>query len=527
MALPVRGGALTRRGRAAARAIGVVAALALGLAGCGERDAKTRRVLVIGLDGATWDLLEPMIRDGALPNIARLRESGSWGPLESVTPPLSAPAWTTAVTGVNPGRHGVLDFVLVDPATYGLRMATSRDRKTPAIWDHLGRAGRRAGIINIPLTSPPDSIDGFMIGGFPHVDTTGIFFPEVIAAELGPYRLDPYGERLPPGHEDEFLADICSTLDSKRDTALRLMKTQDWDFLWVVFMASDKAQHFFWRYIDPENPAYRADAPAALRGAIADVWRRLDDAVGALVEASGHGTTVVILSDHGFGPVRREFRVLPWLRREGYLAARPEDWQRSAFLTFSIYGGALFANDARFPAGVVADSARPALLADASSRLAAVVEPGRAGGVDSGPVLDGIVTKDAIYSGPWGTNAPDLMFEGAPGWLVSRGGLAPTDSVFGPPSYTFSGYHRPDGIVVAAGPGIARGARVSGARLLDVAPTLLYLAGAPVPRALEGRVLETLIEAARLARDPIRFEEVDLERTPEEIEAIRAVPYIR
>jgi len=110
---------------------------------------------------------------------------------------------------------------------------------------------------------------------------------------------------------------------------------------------------------------------------------------------------------------------------------------------------------------------------------------------------------------------------------VSRGSLAPTDSLFGPPSFTFSGYHRPDGILIASGPGIARGARVSGARLLDVAPTLLYLSGVAVPRALEGRVLESLIDPKRLALDSVRFEDADLDRNPEEIEEIRAVPYIR
>jgi predicted AlkP superfamily phosphohydrolase/phosphomutase len=495
------------------------AALALcGAAGCGAPRGAAERVLVVGLDGATWSLLEPWIEEGALPNIARLRDAGSWGDLASVTPPLSAPAWTTAVTGVNPGRHGIYNFVLVDTASYGLRMATSRDRKAPAVWEHLGRAGRRVGIVNIPLTSPPDSVNGFMIGGFPHFDTTDVFFPAGLRAEAGRYRFDPYGEQLPRGREVEFLADLHDILDTQLAATLRLMSSREWDLVWVVFLAPDKTQHFFWRYMDPESPGYDPHAPAALRLAIRQTWARLDAAVGDLVAAAGDGTTIVLLSDHGFGPVRREFRLLNWMRREGYIGS---DWRHTPILTTVPYGGEIFVNDERFPGAAVADSERAGVIADVSARLAAVAPPG------GESILTDIVERDAIYSGPHAASAPDLFFEAVPGWLVARGNLSPTDSLFGAPSYSFSGYHLPDGIIVAAGPGIATGGRVDGAGLIDVAPTLLYLAGAPIPRALEGRVIEALIDPQRLARDPIRFEDVAIERSAEEIEAIQAVPYIR
>jgi predicted AlkP superfamily phosphohydrolase/phosphomutase len=477
---------------------------------------------VIGLDGATWDLLDPWIQQGLLPNIARLREAGAWGTLRSVKPPLSAPAWTSAVTGVNPGAHGVLNFVLVDPADFGTRMATSRDRRVPAIWDHLNRAGRRVGIVNIPLTSPADSVDGFFIGGFPHLDSVGTFYPPDLESRVGPYGYDMYGEHLPPGHETEFLDAILGTLDAQRDATLRLMKSEPWDFLWVVFLASDKVQHFFWRYMDPQHPAYAREHVPALREAIRDTWVRLDAAVGALAAAAGERTTVVLLSDHGFGPVRREFRVVSWMRREGYLS--DDDWRRSRYFYLTTYGGELFVNDGRFPVPAVADSERAAALAEAHSRLAAVLdEEGR-------PVLTDFTARDTTYRGAAAARAPDLFFEGAPGWIVGGGNPSPGEPIFGKPSFTFSGYHLPEGILVASGPGIARGARPRGAGLLDVAPTLLYLSGAPIPQAMEGRVLEEIIDPARLDAEPPRFEEIPLERAPideEKAEAVRAIPYIR
>ena len=504
-------------------AAAIIAATIAGCGGGGGGKSSRPRVLVIGLDGACWDVLDPWLREGKLPNIARLRDAGVWGNLESVTPPLSAPAWTTAVTGVNPGRHGVLNFILVDPRNYSPRMATARDRHAPAIWEYMTHAGLAAGIVNIPLTSPTDSLDGFMIGGFPHADSVGTFFPTELRGELereaGPLLFDDYGEQLAPGREIEELDHLLRTLDSKLAVTRHLMKTRDWELLWVVFLASDKVHHFYWQYADSLHPAYDPAAPERLKGAMLEVWTALDRAVGALVTDAGPECTTVILSDHGSGPVRREFRLLNWLVREGYSAP---DLRQSRIIGFQPYGGDLYVHDSRFPVGPVADSARAALVEKLRSDLDAVRDPEH-----EGPVLGTIHTKEEIYSGPATTNAPDILFEGAPGWLVSRGKGNPEAPVFGPPAYTFSGYHLPQGILVAAGPHIAKPGRIDGSRLIDIAPTLLYLLDCDVPKVMEGSVLRGLVDPAWLAENPPRVEEIQLDRQTEETEAIRAIPYIR
>jgi predicted AlkP superfamily phosphohydrolase/phosphomutase len=249
-----------------------------------------------------------------------------------------------------------------------------------------------------------------------------------------------------------------------------------------------------------------------------EVWQRLDAALGELVAAAGDGATVVVLSDHGSGPVHREFRVLNWLLREGY---SDRDLRRARVLTFQPYGGELFVHDRRFPEGIVEDAERAALIDEIASRLGALRDSGSAE-----PVLGEIHrTEGDGRAARAGT--PDLLFEGAPGWLVARGKGLAESPIFGPPSYTFSGYHLPEGILVVAGPGAAAGTRVEGARLVDIAPTLLYLAGAAVPTGLDGRVVTSLFTAERLSADPPRLLDVDLERSSEEIEAIEAVPYIR
>jgi predicted AlkP superfamily phosphohydrolase/phosphomutase len=506
-----------------ARAIVAAAIVAATISGCGGGQASRPRVLVIGLDGACWDVLEPWLREGKLPNIARLRDAGVWGDLESVTPPLSAPAWTTAVTGVNPGRHGVLNFILVDPRNYTPRMATSRDRRAPAVWEYMTHAGLAAGIVNVPLTSPADSLDGFMIGGFPHADSVGTFFPTELRSELereaSPLLFDNYGEQLPPGREVAELDQLLATLDSKLAVTRHLMKTRDWDLLWVVFLASDKVHHFYWQYADSLHPAYDPAAPQRLKDAMFEVWAALDRAVGELVADAGPECTIVILSDHGSGPVRREFRLLNWLVREGY--AKP-DLRDSRIIGFQPYGGDLYVHDGRFPLGPVPDSLRDALAQELRSKLAAVRDPEH-----EGPVFSTIHTKEEIYSGPATANAPDLLFEGAPGWLVSRGKGNPEAPLFGPPAYTFSGYHLPEGILIAAGPRIAKAGRVAGSRLIDIAPTLLYLLDCEVPKAMEGSVLRPLVDGAWLDEHPPRVGEIQIDRPTEATEAIRALPYIR
>lgn len=508
----------------AALALAAIVAAALATPGCAsKRGAERPRILVIGLDGASWSVIEPWIRGGHLPNIARLRERGVWGDLASVTPPLSAPAWATAVTGVNPGRHGVLNFILVDPADYSQRMATSRDRRAPAIWEYLTREGKSAGVVNVPLTSPVDSINGFMIGGFPHLDSSGVFFPRDLRAGVeraaGPLLFDDYGEELPPGREIDELDRLLATIASKLAVTRHLMTTRDWDLFWVVFLASDKVHHFYWQYSDSLHPAYDPNAAPRLRGAMLEVWIALDRAVGELVAAAGPEATIVVLSDHGSGPVRREFRLLNWLAREGY--AHP-DLRETRVLAFQPYGGDIYVHDARFPNGVVAESLRAPLVDEIVAKLEALRDPEA-----PGDVLAPIHRKEEVYRGPAARNSPDILFEGAPGWLVSRGKGNPAAPLFGPPAYTFSGYHLPEGILVASGPGIAAPGRIDGARLIDVTPTLLYLLGCDVPKSVEGSVLAGLVPPERLAASPPRVVDIEIERASEETEAIRAIPYIR
>ncbi|MFH1679910.1 MAG: alkaline phosphatase family protein, partial [Candidatus Eisenbacteria bacterium] len=470
-------------------------------AGCGEKGEPTGlRVAVLGLDGATWDLLDPWMEEGLLPNLRRVREEGFSSGLVSVIPPLSAPAWTTAITGTNPGRHGIFDFELIDRGRFQPVPATSLDRKTRAAWEYLDESGRRSVVIGVPLTTPPDSIEGIMIGGFPHPFPTGYTSPRGIEKELMGYRLDEYGEYLPPGGEEAFLANLNATRDGHARVALELYKTKDWDLFWTVLMGSDKVQHFFWKFMDAGRRGnVDPDLAARFEHTIRDFWIRLDEIVGRFVEATDENTVLLIVSDHGFGPIDREFQILRWLWNEGYCDPHP---LKSRVFYFPHFGGQLTVNRTdRFPNGVVEPGEEyERLVAELEEKLLAVRDP-----LTGDRVVASVFRSDRIYSGPFLDDAPDLLFLAEPGYVFGRGSPMEEGEVFQEPSYTFSAYHEMRGILLALGPLVRRGRAESDLYLQDLAPTVLRLLGETIPIEMDGRPFEGLFDDEIARTAPLRI----------------------
>jgi len=293
-------------------------------------DSKAKRVLVIGLDGATFDLIKPWADQGLLPNLSRLMKEGSFGNLRSTIQPTTAPAWSTFMTGVNQAKHGLYDFVRRRPDSYNLEITNGSYVAAPSVFQIVSQAGGQVVSINVPYTFPPRPVNGIMVGG-PFVPTVGpeIVYPREFFEKLK--KIVPDYTVLPDynSRADDPMADYAKKLirgiEMRETLAMELMASEPWQLFTVVFMATDEVQHTFWECM--EAPA--GSPSAKYSQVISQIYQRLDQAIGDLLlqlekVAAAQETTVIILSDHGGGPFRLMINLNHWLAEAGFLQFRLE-----------------------------------------------------------------------------------------------------------------------------------------------------------------------------------------------------------
>lgn len=512
------------------------------------------RVLIFGLDGASPDLLERWSREGHLPTLRRLMDEGVWGPLESTLPPVTSPAWPSFATGQYPAGHGVFDFVSARNGTFNIVNATAID--APALWDILSAHGRRVGVMNVPVTYPPHPVNGFMITGLLSPTTACIAHPPGLLRryedELGRYRVMP-AVQYKPGNEEAFVRGLEELIAIRLRFAKRLMRDHPWELMMVHFLATDLVQHAMWRYMDPSHPRYEPGNP--FRHSIRRIYRRVDEAMGELLAQVGDEVTVIVMSDHGFGPLHGIVNLNMLLWREGLLhfkrsltarlraglfkrgvtPARAYEWltrlnlqnivsrvskaTRNAvfnrFLSFDDvdwtrtvayslgHMGQIYVNlKGREPHGIVARGAEyERVCDDVVAALRTLTTP------DGLPMLERVVRKAELPPGRHADEGPDLHVI-LDGYRYISCPLFATDgNVVSKQIRGDSGCHRRHGVFVARGPDFSK-VRIEGARIVDLAPTVLHLMGCPIPDDMDGQVLtDALRPASRDIRPPVTVTE--------------------
>lgn len=502
-----------------------------------------RRVLVIGLDGATLRLLEPWAAAGELPALARLMAAGCHGELRSTFPPLTPPAWSSFMTGKNPGKHGVFGFR--QPASAGYAsgsLITARDIRARTLWDIVGDAGRQVGVVSMPPSYPVRPVNGFMVACMmaPKGEAVPTHPPE-LAALLGEgyeITVEPVDSLLASNARYgeaalAYLRHLRRITERQLGVHLRLLHERPWDLLAVVLYEHDKIQHFFWRHVTGDVPPWvdRAVADEIVSEARA-IYRLVDDTIGALVAAAGPETVTLLVSDHGFGPApTRLVHVNRWLAGRGWLHARggwrwrrklvkrlPQrlrprfdtvehifvDWGRSRAwceVLETRSAGVWLNVEGRQPRGRVRPGPEyEALRQEIRRALAALREDGK-------PVFETVALREEIYRGPHAALAPDLLLYAAPAHGFSFAGLRAEmhgREVFTATDYAYTGAHHPAGLYVAAGPGIARNGRTAPAPIEACAPTILCLLGLPVPDGMDAAPLVELLTPAARAALPVR-----------------------
>lgn len=510
-----------------------------------------KKILLIGIDGGTFNILNPFIKEGLLPNIASMMDKGTYGVLESTIPPVTAPAWASFMTGKNPGKHGVLQFFNFDSdmknvkiSIYDAETPNYLSIKEPTIFDYLKGTGKKIISINIPMTYPPQELDGYMISCWLTPPDASIFtYPPDLKNEITEYRIDQYfGESkfalLPRDNKlssKDYFADLDDVLEKRGETALKLLKNKEWDLFMICFTETDRIQHLYWRCINPEYPGYESEEITREREAFKSLYKKLDGFIGNLAKEAGEDAIKIIVSDHGFDkPPAKRVSINYWLREMGWLSFRhkgtPLHVFRSAvknilptrvrkFVTdlnrikeidifaaidlsktvaWSInlhnhFGGIFFNKE----------SLTPNLQGEIMKGLLALTEKA----TDKKIVKD-VWEKQNIYKGENAGCFPDLIYQleenyeaGPEGYYDLTSSSFMTDN----PYPTGRGNHTREGIYILDGDVIQKKGYFKKYPIESILPTLLFLLDSKIPKDVDGNLMTEILMPSFLQANPPRF----------------------
>ena len=531
------------------------------------------KVVIIGIDGATFSLIEPWAVDGKLPVLARLMQNGAWGNLDSTIPPMTAPAWTSFMTGKNPGKHGLFHFISPRPDSYEFIYTNAGTRKARTIWSLLSEKGKRSGVVNVPMTFPPERINGFMISGMDTPDENSEFiYPtslrDKLKKDFGEVRLEMrHLEFMRSDDKREMvLKEMADIEDHRKKLAIHLIKNYPVDVFMLVFCSVDQIQHYFWHNMDTNHYRYDETGARKYGDAILKAYQTIDNKLGEILAELPEDAVTVLMSDHGAGPSgntvinlnnylsslgvltfkgkgkgsvlgsivkkidpllrktltpRQKAKIanlFPGLRRhwESRLTAfETIDLSKTKAFNYEIlptYTNVFVNLKGKFPQGIVNPGAEYDELIDfIIEKLYDLEDP------ETGKkVVKKIYKKEEVYFGPHSEMAPDILMS----WWEDEGftirpGQEGQDDVFvrklgsGFDSLVnWSGTHRRPGIFLFHGEPFKKLRLDDGVNIVDLAPTLLYLLGCPIPEDMDGKVITAAFKDDYLQGNPVRYESV-------------------
>lgn len=504
---------------------------------------RAERVWVIGLDGATFQVLDAFSRHGWMPNLVRLAHSGVTASLRSTLPPVSAPAWTSFLTGCSPGQHGIYSFRGPMRNDFSRAFINATSIRAPRIWQYLELFDLSTGLINVPMTFPVEPLDGYMVAGMLTPDgKTAVAYPEAVQQTL---RSEDYVVDLHIGrHEREIhteeqvigLADdLVSIVRKRTQSALQLLEQRPTDFFTLVFTATDRIQHYAWQYIDRLVQDPEAAQSDRVCQRVLALYQELDSTLGIITDLADDKTTLIVMSDHGFCHLHTRVHLNEWLAQQGWLHSRQGakavrrlskrkrgwlrrllprqllqwgrrslsvshtlDWKRTLAYAGDIAETAIYINvKDREPQGIVPDGEPySSLRSKVRATLVQLIDPDR-----NTPAVKHVYEREEIYSGEHLELAPDIVFEPAEGYEMTPE-IAYEGSTFVDVRDKGRGIHAQSGILIMAGPGAQQQSTRGQAEIIDLAPTALYLLGLPVPSEMDGRVLEETLEPHWLSARP-------------------------
>ena len=523
------------------------------------------RVMVIALDGATWNLARPWMAAGFMPHLAKLVAEGVSAEMHAELPPSSVPNWPAFMTGKNAGQHGCVWWLKPDASGRRDRVPIdARSVQGDTLWSYLSAKGKRVIVQNVPVTYPVEPVNGVLISGLLTPRTANDFvYPASLKPELdtavGGYQIYPEGNYA-RGREQAYLEALLFNIRQHAQAADFLLSQHAWDFFILVLGPTDEGAHKYWHYLDPHHHLYQAANAAQFGDSIQQMYRAADAAIGQLVAHARAEDTVIVMSDHGFGPVERFFlpnnfliqqghlklkstgrtalksllfrlgftprniyplgkQILAFLRGSNQLRQRLDparqgksplrkiflsdddiDWSRTrAFASGFLFSQIYLNLRGREPEGIVGATEYETLREQLIKELTQVINP-----ATGQPHYSKIYRREELYSGPLVAAQPDLICAPADFRTVDSGMDFRSNKLFETDS-ALSGTHRVEGIFAMRGPGVKRGAEIPPIRIYDFAPTIIHRLGLPVPNDMDGKVVTAAFEPDELAAHPVEL----------------------
>ena len=495
------------------------------------------KIIVLGFDGASPDIINSLVRKNQLPNFKKIIDKGVTGRLKTTIPPLTPCAWSSFMTGKNPGKHGIYDFFYLDNS-HKMRINSSKTRNSRDLWEYLSENNLKCFIFNVPITYPPKKINGIMVSGFTTPSTKVNFtYPPWLKNEIlekyPDYKISEeskYAENRRA--KKEFADEAFNLADTRFKVASNLMRKDEFDFSMIVFMLIDHMQHWYWRYMDKKHPRYQEDEE--FRDTIVNAYKKVDSFLGKSMKMFPNHN-IIIMSDHGGGPYYKDVTINKWLMDEGYLFLKKKtalhkrimdriginrliskglnlglwkiintfpvikktiqtrflltyndiDWDKTRVYSYGYYGP-IYINRKI----IKTEKEFKEVKEDIKEKLRKIKDP-----YTKEQLIKDIWMKNELYWGEKADVLPDIAINmGDFSYGSSSTFPFNSNEIFSEPKTLKSGDHTQYGIFMAYGPGIKEGWRVKNAEIYDITPTILHMFNVSIPKDIDGIVLKEIFK---------------------------------
>ncbi len=495
-------------------------------------------ILIIGLDGMHWGLLNQFINNGLMPNVKKIVKGGAYSPLITPFPPLTPVAWTSFQTGLKPENHGLMDFFYREEKSYMAYPYDATMNKGKSIWKYLSEKGKSVGSINMPMTYPPQKVNGYIVAGtLTPVDADIFTYPKELSAELkrelGKYYIH-HTVVYEKGKIPDFLKQQRDIMNNRTKAALYLMKNHPVDVMMLHYLGTDRIQHELWHVMDSEHPAYNP-AESCYKTGIDQFFRKLDANIGKIIKEVPDKCRIILMSDHGFGPVHEYFHVNTFLYKKGFLKFKKDpltffkrlffncgftpgnvykimsrlgisnlrrttnisrryellrkiflsfnnvDWKNTKAYSLGNFGQIFINIKGREPLGVVSPGEEYINTINAITEKLKNLKNRQ-----KKKVIDEVYNGKDFY-GKSGNNIPDIIFKTKELKIYPLGTADFSSSNIIEPIYGHTGNHRMDGIFSITGEGVKLGKINKKIFIYDIFSLICYITGVPIPKKLDGK----------------------------------------